>query len=128
MRQRLRELTGRSWRIAMPERIERLNRYIAGWCNYFAMAETRSIFEDVDSWLRRRLRQVRWVEWKRASARRRNLIRLGITPRTARSLAGSSKGSWVLSHTPPLRNALPNQYWQNSGLLGFRQHWTLRHA
>jgi hypothetical protein len=128
MRQRLRELTGRSWRIAMPERIERLNRYIAGWCGYFAMAETGSTFEDVDSWLRRRLRQVRWVEWKRASARRRNLVRLGITPREARSLAGSSKGSWVLSHTPPIRNALPNQYWHNLGLLGFRQHWNLRHA
>ena len=32
VRQRLRELTGRSWRISMPERIERLNRYVGGWC------------------------------------------------------------------------------------------------
>jgi group II intron reverse transcriptase/maturase len=128
MRVRIRKLTGRSWRIAMPERVERLNRYIAGWCAYFATAETVTIFEDADSWLRRRLRQVRWVEWKRPRARRRNLIALGIRPQEARSLAGSSKGSWVLSHTPPLRRALPNRYWKDLGLLGFGHRWRLRHA
>ena len=74
VRKRLRELTGRSWRISMPERIERLNRYSGGWCAYFAMAETASIFEGLDSWLRRRLRQVRWKEWKRPRTRRHNLI------------------------------------------------------
>ena len=128
MRVRIRRLTGRSWRIAMPERVNRLNRYIAGWCAYFARAETVTIFENADSWLRRRLRQVRWVEWKRPRARRRNLIALGIRPQEARSLAGSSKGSWVLSHTPPLRRALPNRYWTDLGLLGFGHRWRLRHA
>jgi hypothetical protein len=62
MRKRIQALTGRSWRISMPERIELLNRYIRGWCSYFAMAETSSVFENSDSWLRRRLRQVRWKE------------------------------------------------------------------
>jgi group II intron reverse transcriptase/maturase len=128
MRERIRRLTGRSWRIAMPERVKRLNRYIAGWCAYFARAETVTTFENADSWLRRRLRQVRWVEWKRPRARRRNLIALGIRPQEARSLAGSSKGSWVLSHTPPLRRALPNRYWTELGLLGFGHRWRLRHA
>jgi RNA-directed DNA polymerase len=128
MRVRIRWLTGRSWRIAMPERVERLNRYIAGWCAYFARAETVTTFEDADSWLRRRLRQVRWAEWKRPRARRRNLIALGIRPQEARSFAGSSKGSWVLSHTPPLRRALPNRYWTDLGLLGFGHRWRLRHA
>jgi hypothetical protein len=112
----------------MPERVGRLNRYIAGWCAYFARAETVTTFEDADSWLRRRLRQVRWAEWKRPRARRRNLIALGIRPQEARSFAGSSKGSWVLSHTPPLRRALPNRYWTDLGLLGFGHRWRLRHA
>jgi hypothetical protein len=38
--------------------------------NYFGLAETPSTFERLDSWLRRRLRQVRWTEWKRPKARR----------------------------------------------------------
>lgn len=128
VRKRLVRLTGRSWRIAMPERIQLINRYIAGWCAYFGMAETAPLFADLDKWLRRRLRQVRWVEWKGAAARRRNLIALGITPQEARALAGSSRGSWVLSHTPPLDRALPNRYWQELGLLGFGHRWRLRHA
>jgi hypothetical protein len=123
LRLRIQALTGRSWRISMPERIERLNRYIGGWCSYFAMAETASVFEDLDHWLRRRLRQVRWKEWKRPGTRRRNLLALGVTPRTARESAGSSKGCWRMSGSPALSQALPNAHWQQLGLLGFGQSW-----
>src|SRR5262249_41225037 len=35
LRWRMRKLTARHWRIAMPERIERLNRYIGGWGAFF---------------------------------------------------------------------------------------------
>ncbi|HEU5154359.1 MAG TPA: group II intron maturase-specific domain-containing protein [Gemmatimonadales bacterium] len=128
LRWRMRKLTARHWRIAMPERIERLNRYIGGWCSYFGLAETSGTFKDLDGWLRRRLRQVRWAEWKHAPARRRNLIRLGITPREARSLAGTTRGSWPISASYPLQAALPNRYWTELGLHGFGVRWQLRHA
>ena len=126
LRGRLRELTGRNWRVSMSERIERLNRYIGGWCSYFAMAETPTVFEKVDGWLRRRLRQVRWKEWKRPRTRRRNLAALGVTPLTARKSGGSSKGSWRMSGSPALTHALPNAYWQQLGLLGFSPRWRRR--
>ncbi len=123
MRQRVRELTGRSWRIAMPERVARLNRYIAGWCAYFALAETPSTFTTSDEWLRRRLRQVRWKEWKRPRTRWHNLLRLGVPPDLARTGAGSSKGCWRMASSPPLALALPNAYWVQLGLTGFSLHW-----
>ena len=126
LRRRIQALTGRSWRISMPERIERLNRYIRGWCSYFAMAETPSVFGDLDSWLRRRLRQVRWKEWKRPGTRWRNLLALGVTPRNARQWAGASKGCWRMAGSPPLARALPNGYWQQLGLLGFTHGWRRR--
>jgi hypothetical protein len=40
-------------------------------------------FSDLDEWLRRRLRQVRWKEWKRPVTRRRNLRAFGIPDRSA---------------------------------------------
>ena len=72
LHQRVRELTARTWSIAMEERISRLNRYLTGWGSYFGLAETPSTFERIDSWLRHRLRQVRWTEWKRPAARQHN--------------------------------------------------------
>jgi group II intron reverse transcriptase/maturase len=59
LRARLRQLTDRHRSIAMPVRLALLNRFLAGWAAYFALADTPSVFDEVDEWLRRRLRQVR---------------------------------------------------------------------
>jgi len=123
MRERVRALTGRSWRIAMPERVARLNRFVIGWCAYFALAETPSTFEAADGWLRRRLRQVRWKEWKRPRARFRNLLQLGIPRQKAREWASSGVGCWRMASAPPLARALPNAYWVHLGLRGFSSQW-----
>ena len=58
-------------------------------------------------WLRRRLRQIRWKEWKRTHTKRRNLIALGIPAQKARERAGSRKGYWRISGSAPLQRALP---------------------
>jgi RNA-directed DNA polymerase len=59
LRARLRDLTDRHRSIAMPVRLALLNRFLGGWAAYFALADTPSVFDEVDEWLRRRLRQVR---------------------------------------------------------------------
>lgn len=122
MRQRLRELTGRNWRISMEERIRRLNVFIASWCAYFVLAETPEEFRDIDGWLRRRLRQVRWKEWKQPKTRRRNLLKLGVRAREAHEWGGSGKGYWRVAGTF-LGRALPNSYWDALGLTTFSERW-----
>jgi RNA-directed DNA polymerase len=122
MRQRLRELTGRSWRISMEERIRRLNVFTTSWCAYFGLAETPEVFRSVDGWLRRRLRQVRWKEWKQPKTRRRNLLKLGVPQREAREWSGSGKGYWRVAGSF-LNRALPNSYWATLGLKGLSDHW-----
>lgn len=116
---RVRRLTGRSWRVSMEIRIAALNRFTRGWTAYFALADTSSVFQELDEWLRRRLRQVRWKEWKRWSARRRNLKALGIPDWLACQWAASSRGYWRIAGSAILQRALPNSYWQNQGLVGF---------
>ena len=66
------------------------------WTAYFRLADTPTPFDDLDEWLRRRLRQVRWKEWKRPRTRRRNLRARNISAATARQWASSRKG--VLAH------------------------------
>ena len=103
-----------------------LNRFIRGWTAYFALADTPSIFEELDEWLRRRLRQVRWKEWKRPRARARNLRALGIPVRQAHQWSYTRRGSWRIAGSAILQRALPNDYWLSQGLTGlsdsYRRH------
>ena len=62
---RIRQLTTRNWGVSMERRIKEINRFTIGWTGYFAFADTSLPFEKLEKWLRRRLRQVRWKEWKR---------------------------------------------------------------
>ena len=103
----------------MERRVKEINRFTVGWTNYFALADTPSVFEGLDTWLRRRLRQVRWKEWKRPRTRERKLKKLGIPTREAREWASSRKGYWRISGSPILSRALPNAYWKRQGLKGF---------
>ena len=118
---RLRRLTSRKWGVSMERQIEEINRFTVGWTNYFALADTPSVFEGLDEWLRRRLRQVRWKEWKRPRTRERQLKKLGIPRRDAREWAASTKGYWRISGSPVLSRALPNAYWARQGLTGFAE-------
>ena len=116
---RLRRLTSRRWGVSMGRRIRELNRFTVGWTAYFALADTPRPLSDLDEWLRRRLRQVRWKEWKRYQTRRRNLRALGIPERPAREWAGSRKGYWRLARSWVLSRSLNDAYWRELGLQGF---------
>jgi hypothetical protein len=103
---RIRQLTTRNWGVSMERRIKEINRFTVGWTGYFAFADTILPFEKLEKWLRRRLRQVRWKEWKRPQTRYRNLRALGIPDHAARSWAASQKGYWRVAGSWPLQRAL----------------------
>jgi RNA-directed DNA polymerase len=44
--------------------IESLKPLLRGWANYFSVAETRNVFEELDQWMRRKLRCMEWRKWK----------------------------------------------------------------
>jgi RNA-directed DNA polymerase len=123
LKDQLRILTGRNWRVSMDYRIGRLNRFIIGWMAYFRLAESGWMFRDLDGWLRRRLRQVRWKEWKTTAAKRHNLRIRGISQSNARKWGGSSKGYWRVSGSKVLQVSLPNSYWNRLGLKTLSQTW-----
>jgi RNA-directed DNA polymerase len=118
-KQRLRQLTGRTWGVPMQRRIDAINRFTLGWTAYFRLGESEWPFHDLDEWLRRRLRQVRWKEWKLPKARRRALQSLGVPAPMARKWAGTGKGSWRIADSPVLNGVLSNAYWCEQGLAGF---------
>jgi hypothetical protein len=87
------------------------------------LAERVSVLRRLDGWLRRRLRQVRWKEWKTTAAKRHNLRIRGISESNARKWGGSSKGYWRVAGSKVLQVSLPNSYWNRLGLKTLSQTW-----
>lgn len=116
-KERVRKLTNKSWGISMKERLEKLNSYLMGWSGYFGIAETLSIFQELDEWIRRRLRMCLLKQWKRCRTKLRNLVKLGIPELWAGRIAFSRKHYWRLSLTPQINKALNIAYWRDQGLV-----------
>lgn len=117
VKDKVRDLTQRSGARSMAERIESLNQYLRGWLGYFALAETPSVFEGLDKWIRCRLRMCQWKDWKRARTRSRELRALGLRGLDVWEAAGSRRGYWRIAHSPPLQKALSISYWNTQGLV-----------
>ncbi len=117
LKERIRVLTSRRWSVSMCYRINRLNRFLTGWMGYFRIADAKRLFRDLDEWLRRRMRQIRWKEWKGIRTRFANLAKQGIPRHKAWEWACSRKGYWRVAHSWILTRSLPNAYWADLGLL-----------
>jgi RNA-directed DNA polymerase len=122
LRQRLRRLTRRVRSGKLEDIIREVNQYLRGWIDYFRLADTPSVFEDLDSWIRRRLRQMVWKRWKRGRTRYRELVALGV-PRERAALGAVGTSPWRMSRTPVVNEALSNAYWRKLGLEGIGQRY-----
>ena len=121
-RQRLRRLTRRTRSGKLEDIIREVNQYLRGWIGYFRLADTSSVFEDLDSWIRRRLRQMVWKRWKRGRTRYRELVALGV-PRERAALGAVGTSPWRMARTPVVNEALSNAYLQKLGLEGIGQRY-----
>ncbi len=122
-RDRVRELTSRSWGVSMKRRIKELNQYLRGWMNYFGISEYYGPIPTLDGWIRRRLRMCYWKQWKRPKTRIRNLLKLGTHKKQAISTGRSSKGYWRLSKTLATQHGMTNKWFEEQGLLLVKQLW-----
>ncbi|HET7590434.1 MAG TPA: group II intron reverse transcriptase/maturase [Solirubrobacterales bacterium] len=113
---RIRQLTSRKERISMEWRIERLNRYLVGWVGYYQLVDTPSKLKDLESWLHRRLRMVRWKEWRLPRTKVKNLTALGVKPYKAYEWGNSRKAYWRIAKSPILHKTLGTAYWASLGL------------
>ena len=99
---------------------EELNPILNGWAGYFKAAETKGIFEELDGWVRRRLRNILWRQWKRPPTRRRKLMELGLDPETAKASASNGRGPWWNSGASHMNRALPRKHFDRLGLVNLQ--------
>ncbi len=94
-----------------------LNPILRGWINYFRLAEVKIFAEDIDGWVRRRLRLILWKQWKRPWTRRKRLIEAGLSEERAVMSAFNRRGSWWNSGASHMNDAFRKKFFDRLGLV-----------
>ena len=115
-KERIRQLTRRTRGVSIQQMVADLAPYLRGWLGYFGFCETHRPLEDLDSWIRHRLRCFIWKQWKTFRKRRAGLMARGVEEAPASQTAARSRGCWSTSDVWPLRRALPKAYFDSLGL------------
>jgi len=108
-----REGRGRS----LPQVIKDLNPLLRGWIQYFRLAEVKGVVEELDGWLRRKLRCLLWRQWKRPFTRAKNLMKRGLEKLRAWKSATNGRGAWWNAGASHLNEAFPKSYFDRLGLI-----------
>ncbi len=117
LRDRLRELLRHARGHKMASVIERINPVLRGWAGYFKLSQSKRPLEEIDGWVRRKLRCVLWRQWKLPFTRVRNLKRLGRSEARACTSAFNGRGPWWNSGASHMNQALPKKLWDQFGLV-----------
>jgi hypothetical protein len=81
----------------------------------------------MNEWIRRRIRQIFWKQWKKPSARFENLKRLGIPKRKAKEWAYSRLGYWRIADSWILHRSLTNEYLASIGYDDIAKRYEVMH-
>lgn len=106
--------TCRTMGVSFRSLLSGLSKTLVGWRSYYGFSEVPSPLQEVEKWIRRRLRCYLWKQWGRRGYR--ELKRRGVSVDLAWNTAKSAHGPWRLSQSPALNIALPAKYFRKLGL------------
>jgi len=113
IRKALRAARGRS----LKPVIEQLNPLLRGWMAYFRLTEVKSMLEELDGWIRHKLRTRLWRQWKRNHTRARNLMRAGLDKQRAWQSATNGHGPWWNGGASHMNEAYPKSWFDRMDLV-----------
>jgi len=97
--------------------MEELNPVIRGWGNYFSLTRVKKIPEELDFWIRRKLRCILWRQMKRAKTRSKRMIQQGLDKERAWESATNGRGAWWNAGASHMNQAYPISYFNKLGLV-----------
>ena len=94
-----------------------LNPILGGWAAYFKLTETKGALEEMDGWIRRKLRCILWRQWKRPYTRAKNLMKAGLMEERAFRSAFNQRGPWWNSGASHMNQAFQKSFFDRLGLV-----------
>lgn len=102
---------------SLSQIVEQLNPILRGWAAYFSLSETRRNLEELDGWIRRKLRCILWRQWKRPWTRAQNMMKAGLREERAHRSAFNQRGPWWNSGASHMNQCFPKRYFDRQGLV-----------
>lgn len=97
--------------------VAELNPVLRGWTSYFRLTEVKGVLQELDGWIRRKLRCLLWRQWKRPATRNRKLQARGLPKTQAWKSASNGRGAWWNAGASHMNLAFPKKYFDAVGLV-----------
>lgn len=117
LKDRVREIVVGNASRNLAATIAALNPVLRGWISYFRLTEVKGVLEELDGWIRRKLRCLLWRQWKRPATRNRRLQARGLDKTRAWKSASNGRGPWWNAGASHMNTAYPKSFFDVLGLV-----------
>lgn len=114
---RIREIVRKGRGRSLPKVIGEITPFLRGWVAYFRLSQVKNVFEELDQWIRRRLRVILWRQWKRPWTRFKKMVSRGIERVRAWTSAKNGRGPWWNAGASHMNAAVPAKWFAHQGLM-----------
>lgn len=113
---KIREKTKIKGGVSIDNIFKELGPIINGWYGYFQLQSNKWLFQNLDGWIRRRVRACYYVKLKNGKTRLKEFLEAGVKYVNAFKCAFSSRGAWFNSKGDVMHRILKNKTLQVMGL------------
>src|SRR5699024_10407855 len=128
VKQKLRRITKRNRGRSIDMILKEIQQLMTGWINYYGIGEMKSFMNELNGWLKRRIRQYIWKQWKKPRTKYKNLIRLGIEEQKAFEWSNTRKGYWRISASYILHRSLTDEKLAQLGYMNISEKYQFVHS
>jgi group II intron reverse transcriptase/maturase len=127
IKQKVKQITQRKRGISLGQILTELRRYLPGWLMYFKHALMSRKMEQLDRWIRRKLRCYRLKQCKRVIGIVRWLRKQGVEETLCWRTALSGKSWWRLSNSPGSNIGMNNRWFNEHGYYSLYDNYKALH-
>ncbi|XUB37119.1 hypothetical protein IGI41_002135 [Enterococcus sp. DIV0876] len=128
VKQKLKKITKRNRGRSVAVLFKEIKQLMNGWINYYGIGEMKKFMNELNGWLKRRIRQYIWKQWKNPRTKRRNLMLLGIDKHKAYEWSYTRKGYWKIAKSHILHRSFTDKELVSRGYMDISSKYQFVHS